>query len=131
MFRAARFASSVQMLNLAIISIRFIVITITPVLAASQGLLLPATANLVRILLIPPLLLLRWRLNNSHQQALIDFIKLIGLPERLFEEEEVFFARLIARKDGSFLFPVCGSAPGLLFGPSLVSVWVMFLLEWL
>lgn len=131
MFCAARFASSVQMLNLAIISIRFIVITITPVLAASQGLLLPATANLVRILLIPPLLLLRWRLNNSHQQALIDFIKLIGLPERLFEEEEVFFARLIARKDGSFLFSVCGSAPGLLFGPSLVSVWVMFLLEWL
>lgn len=131
MFCAARFASSVQMLNLAIISIRFIVITITPVLAASQGLLLPATANLVRILLIPPLLLLRWRLNNSHQQALIDFIKLIGLPKRLLEEEEVFFARLIARKDGSFLFSVCGSAPGLLFGPSLVSVWVMFLLEWL
>ena len=131
MFRAARFASSVQMLNLAIISIRFIVITITPVLAASQGLLLPATANIVRILLIPPLLLLRWRLNNSHQQALIDFIKLIGLPKRLLEEEEVFFARLIARKDGSFLFPVCGSATGLLFCPSLVSVWVMFLLEWL
>ena len=117
------------MLNPVIFAIRLIVITITPVLAASQGLLLPATANLLRILLIPSLLLFRQRLNDSNQQALIDFVKLIGLPERLFEEEEVFFTRLIARKDGSFLFPVCGSAPGLLFCPSLVSVWVMFLLE--
>ena len=72
------------MLNPVIFAIRLTVITITPVLAASQGLLLPATANFVRILLIPSLLLFGQRLNDSNQQALIDFVKLIGLPERLF-----------------------------------------------
>ena len=73
-------------------------------LATCQSFLLFASAELLRVLLVPSLFLRRWRLNNTHEQTRIDRVQFCGFFELLLQEVEVLFRARRFRIDE--LFPL-------------------------
>ena len=76
-----------------------LVVGVAPMLSPGESLLLLAAFDLLGILLIPPFLILGWRLDNTHEESLVNLFQLVILLEGLLKEEEVLFRALRVRVD--------------------------------
>ena len=100
-------------------------------LATSQGFLLLASADLLGVLLVPPLFLFRRGLNDTHEQTRIDRVQFCRFFERLFKEKEVLLRASGFRIDKLFLlFLSSVLLVLLLFLFDSLIVWVVLGAEW-